>query len=320
MRRKRQTWNESVSLTSMTKFFDYLTSIKPINDITPATLALDYLYNHAGTRYVSPLVDHMLSYQVPVGNIPVVLSDSDILALSGQARDMYADKWNRLWDALRVEYGLLDNTDAHVTQSTTTERSGSDGEVSKYGKTTEHVKHEESGRADTTTYGKITENVKDLTKTTENTTNHGETVTTNNDNTNTQSVTAFNISDMTPQSENITNGDSTETHGGSDTISESVKNTGTDKMTDGGTDKLQSDLTGDATDNITDGGQDERNSQHEETVKVTYEETRKGNIGVTTAQQMLTQEFDMRAKFNMQDFIYADLDKLLTIPKFKTDC
>jgi len=38
--------------------------------------------------------------------------------------------------------------------------------------------------------------------------------------------------------------------------------------------------------------------------------TRKGNIGVTTTAQMLTQEFELRRK-TLQDKIYEDLDKIL---------
>ena len=42
--------------------------------------------------------------------------------------------------------------------------------------------------------------------------------------------------------------------------------------------------------------------------------TRKGNIGVTTSQQMLESELKLRAENFLCDFIFKDLDKLLTSP------
>ena len=42
--------------------------------------------------------------------------------------------------------------------------------------------------------------------------------------------------------------------------------------------------------------------------------TRKGNIGVTTSQQMLESEIRLRALYNMVTIIYNDIDKVLTSP------
>ena len=41
--------------------------------------------------------------------------------------------------------------------------------------------------------------------------------------------------------------------------------------------------------------------------------TRHGNIGVTTSQQMLQSEIELRS-YDLQQRIYADLDKYLTLP------
>ena len=45
---------------------------------------------------------------------------------------------------------------------------------------------------------------------------------------------------------------------------------------------------------------------------VQREHTRSGNIGVTTSQQMLQSEIDLRNNFNIVNMIYRDLDKILT--------
>lgn len=45
--------------------------------------------------------------------------------------------------------------------------------------------------------------------------------------------------------------------------------------------------------------------------------TRRGNIGVTTSQQMLESEIKLRALYNMVNIIYDDIDKVLTIPLFR---
>ena len=79
-------------------------------------------------------------------------------------------------------------------------------------------------------------------------------------------------------------GTDTDTHTGTDTLEQSgtdtMKHTGTDTDTHTGTEKL----------------------------------TRRGNIGVTTSQQMLESEIRLRALYNMVTIIYNDIDKVLTSP------
>lgn len=45
--------------------------------------------------------------------------------------------------------------------------------------------------------------------------------------------------------------------------------------------------------------------------------TRRGNIGVTTSQQMLESEIKLRALYNMVNIIYDDVDKVITIPLYR---
>lgn len=319
-RKKRQTLSESISITNMVSFFDRLKTITPVSELTPETLAWDYLYNHANEKYVSSLVNRLLvsneSQQIVR---PVVLNDADVLMLSGMIRDMYADNWTRLWDALTAEYGILDNTDAHVKQTTTTERTGEDTQTTQYGKTQNHEKSDTIDNTNTVTYGKTTADARNMTTSGDDTTEHGHIVDGSNDRSNTHSVSAFESGTMTPQNEDIDNSSNRETHSGRDTVRHNSTEQGTNSITESGTDETAGKTIEQGTDQIIDGGEDNVNGTKHEMESVTYEETRKGNIGVTTSQQMLESEFKMRRAWRMQEFIYADMDRLLTIPKYKTD-
>lgn len=60
---------------------------------------------------------------------------------------------------------------------------------------------------------------------------------------------------------------------------------------------------------------DEENRKHKEsgTDDLTHKLTRHGNIGVTTSQQMLTSELEVRKTNFFRDIVYKDIDKVLTI-------
>ena len=48
--------------------------------------------------------------------------------------------------------------------------------------------------------------------------------------------------------------------------------------------------------------------------------TRSGNIGVTTSQQMLGSEYELRQKHNFFDYVFNCVDEVLTIPFWKLSC
>lgn len=54
-----------------------------------------------------------------------------------------------------------------------------------------------------------------------------------------------------------------------------------------------------------------------DTVTNSYTLTRTGNIGVTTSQQMLQSEYELRKRNYFRDVVYPDVDKLLTIPYYQ---
>ena len=107
-------------------------------------------------------------------------------------------------------------------------------------------------------------------------------------------VSAFDSSTYQPSAKNTTDDDGTDTttHTGTDTLERS----GTDTMTNTGTDTL--DHTGTIKDEYGEGtsGNENENSTNTHSGRI------HGNIGVTTSQQMLQQEYDI-ARFNIIDQI-----------------
>ena len=63
----------------------------------------------------------------------------------------------------------------------------------------------------------------------------------------------------------------------------------------------------------TEGNEDDNNTWEEETETGTRGLTRHGNIGVTTNQQMLLSEVDLRTKVNFIELIFKDLDSYLCL-------
>ena len=97
-----------------------------------------------------------------------------------------------------------------------------------------------------------------------------------------QSVAAFNSSDYSPANENITD----------ETLEQTVINSGDDTTSDQRTDNLMHNKT--------------RNEN------TTHQLKRAGNIGVTTSQQLIESEIELRRK-NFFSQVFRDVDSILTI-------
>ena len=429
MMKKKPTISEAFANGAGIKFFQHMASLPYVEKLTPVALSYAYFFNRSGGKYCSRFVQ---SLNRPNG----ILDDTEISLLAETVQSLYRDNWDRIWDALIVDYGILDNTDAHVKQTTTTTRDSSDTRTSESGKnatrdtkdtntsntstnygrttTTEHNNTEDVNNSTTlnnentetlnttnsteesTTYGKTTTTENTATDKNTNTTTYGKTqATTGTDghettNTKTYGKTenhntsqdvgtdrpAFDNASMSRIEEVHTTGNESVTMGGTDT--ETVRDTlthnvtvtdgGTDNttvngthtenatVTDGGTDThtsttteggtitnayngtdtLTGTTTTNGTDTTTDGGTDstEKNDTftgketlNENTTEtdtnthiyretVDYVEERKGNIGVTTSQQMLEGELMLRAKHHMMEYMFRDIDQVLTIPMY----
>lgn len=207
---------------------------------------------------------------------PISDSDGDILAECAMA--MFGNDWSRLWTALQTEYNPLENYNSKevMTDNKT---------VYEYGKTntrTDDLVH---------TFGKSTTRTDDLTHTDTGT----DTETPNITNTVENSVYGFNSTSYVPSSK-----ETTTTNGNNTTERDhTLKDTGTVVNADSGSDKDT------GTVQYADTGSDTQTNS--------YTMTRQGNIGVTTSQQMLESEYELRKRNYFRDVVFADLDKLLTL-------
>lgn len=191
----------------------------------------NYLYNHSGNKEESVLLESFVFSD----DTPKLTELQNIIDV------MFKDKWDKLHDALTLEYGVIDNynriEDTTLTSSGTNNTSGNDNNT------------------DVMTGG------------------HSNMRTDNN----THKVSAF-------DDDTLVNNDSDT--GTTDDVFEYDNETKTS--------------TGTNTSNTTTSGSD-----------ITHSEI-KGNIGVTTSQQMIQSEIELR-RFNLITEMYNDLDTLLTI-------
>lgn len=168
-------------------------------------------------------------------------------------------------------------------------------------------------------------------KTTQETKN---TTTTTTHPTTTHYTAAFDAGTMQAESEDVTPENTEETVTGGDGITETETQTGGEHDTQSGTDtrtRTETQTGGEhekhsgsdtttktgnrsANGSETHSGTDQRKVTHSGYEWTHYEETRTGNIGVTTSQQMLESEFKFREAWRMQNVIYSDLDRLLCLP------
>lgn len=203
-----------------------------LNNSDKRDIWLNYLFNHSGSKEESPLIENFIFND---------FDESKLTQLTNIIDTMFNDKWNRLHDALTLEYGVIDNYNRIEDTDTLT--------------------------SDTNTNTGSHSNTDIMTG--------GRTNTRNNTVTNTKSAY---------DSETFVNND---------------------KDTESGTDVL----TYDAETKTTTGN--DSNTENKNGSVTTHSEI-KGNIGVTTSQQMITSEIELR-RFNLINEIYNDLDSLLTI-------
>lgn len=221
--------------------FHYLQEWAPWKDdesVSPVALDTEYLGNRSGDRSVSPLVKRLTWFKDDV-----ILTDGDKLNLANIIRMKYQNDWQRLWDAIHVEYNPLENYSAeeiHTPGVTTTVRSNMDVVATSKAnaKSTNQYKNESS-------------------------------------------VKGFGAAEFKPV---------------------------TQSSGDGSTEQLEANNTGSTTQKA-DADKNYTETSHTGTDVM----TRKGNIGVTTSQQMLESEYELR-KRHYFDYVMECVDEVLTIP------
>lgn len=245
----------------------------------------------------------------------------------------YNENWQRVWEALMLEYEPIENYNSteeitETNEGTTTNEQDTatthglkvdTTQTVNYGKeidTTQEIEHgEKINTIETVEIDESTDSSSELT--------HGETIHTNGttDTTQDTGIYGFETAILAPKDEITTNVDASgdETHSGTDTTvtseSKDSTNTTTNAVTHSGTDTTAINETQGGTDTttgvVTNSGTDDTSVSGETTTKNTrtFSLTRHGNIGVTTSQQMIQSEIELRV-YNFFDGVFADIDKV----------
>ena len=246
------------------------------NIVTQLNMA--YHGNHSGDKNVSPIVYKFLKSE-----------DTGTRAkLANVIFTMFADKWAKLWNALQIEYNPINNYNM-VENETTNEIV--DGDETHTGTDTSA----KTGTETTTATGTDTVANSGTDRTT-----HTGTDTTEHVGTNENEVSAFNSSSYQDNEKNSIDTTDTETINTTDSTTHGKTETETRNMTDT--------VTHNTTDTVTHNTAD----TNDETRDITRELTRSGNIGVTTTQQMLQSEIELR-KWLYYQSVFNDIDTILTL-------
>ena len=212
------------------------------------------------------------------------------------------DNFTRIKDALGLDYEVLDNYNG-ITESTTTDTFANIDALSFVGRTdTTTLNHSDaltfSNRQDTRTLNTQTDEESDATDPRTTTTQINEHKST------THYVSGYNSDTAVLESEDVTKSEATDEHGeplNDNVVIESGKMTTKDSgtITDGksGTETTTHSGT------ITDGKTGTEQTSHTGTITHQYEENKHGNLGVTTSQQMLESEIELRLKYKLRPLI-----------------
>ena len=270
------TWASGGGIFSYLNDYDvpWKDSEHPENDIS-VKLDLVYHGNHSGKKLVSPLVDALI--------------DENNDEIDGVLREQLASAvyaineliWKKEWETLFYEYDPISNYDS-LEQSVDTRETD-------FGKT-----HTQTNNLSHTKTGSETDTPNVTNTRTDNTT---QTDTKNLTDASTNKVFGFN------SSVGVNDSERSDTHTGTDTVT----NTGTVTNATSGTDQKTYNTTDADTGTVqgVDSGRDVETYRHEL--------TRKGNIGVTTSQQMIQSERELDMWNYFYEVVFPSVDKLLTL-------
>lgn len=260
-------------------FFKQLEAYNPPwkDEVPGNVLDMDYHGNRSGEKIISSLLEKLIEDDV--------LSSERKLQVAQLVWLKYGQNWTRMYNAMKEEYNPLDNYNRRKTEiMDETLKVDNERVIDKV--------IDDTGTSSLSRTG--TQSTQDTTET------HDETG--NNYNSNTQNdIYGF-------DSENASNADKSTTTQNNQSTSDS-NTTGNTVVTDDKNELTTRNLK--TEDNTTD---IEDNTQKKD-YTLTISDV--GNIGVTTSQQMLESELELRSKYNIFDIIFKDVDKILTAQIFR---
>lgn len=242
-------------------------------------------FSRSGEKYVSPLVSHYITDNE--------LSESSKDVIIDSIYDMYSQNWDALWKAVTSEYSPLENYDRTTTITETNTRGDTKTVDYEHTDTDTGTLKRDSTTSDTGTL-KRDSTVSDTGTLKTDNANASDTA---------SNIYAFDSATATPANSatNTNTGSSTDTHD----LTTTTADTDTHDLTTTTADTDTHNLTYKRTSTETHDNNVSESNSHNERVH--------GNIGVTTSQQMLKSEFDVRARYRFYEQIFKDIDKCLTL-------
>lgn len=249
-------------------------------------LDLEYFGNHSGDKIISPLVSKLL--------VDDKLTSDSITRLASIIFSLNGDNWSRLYSALQEEYKALQNYNGDETRTVTTTDTGTDT-FSHTGNETNTL-NDSSSNTRTGSESLESSGSDSLSKT--------GTVGSQGSNLSDNNVFGFNSSSSVPSDSSNSSNNSTDTYNLSDKTSYGKKDTKVyNNVSDSGSRESTNTVSNESSDTET------------KNLQTNTSETfhREGNLGVTTSQQMLESEFELRMKYRFFDVVFADVDKTLAL-------
>ena len=272
------------------------------NIISGQTLDDDYYGNRSGNKIISPLVEKFLSEDG--------IADDKMVRLASVIFSKYGENWDRAWAAITAEYSPLENYNMEEHETPAEYTRESKPASTKTEETPAEYKINETPAGNTTTVtpsdSKTTVTPSD-TKQTETQPEYSDT----------SKIEGFNSNDFVDANKSI----HTPIADGETKIE--YLNDGETKVeyiNDGKT-KIVYDNDRVLTYKINKKGESlisvVENGKEVFTVDSERSLTRSGNIGVTTSQQMLMSEFDLRKAYSLMDtIVFPDVDKVMCLNVF----
>lgn len=266
------------------------------------SLNLGYYYNHSGQKNISPLMSGILGTSS-------TLTDDDKAKVGKLIYDLCHQNWEYEYNAMFTDYNPIENYNADETETNTgtdnTSHTGTDT-TTRTGTDT----HALSGTDSETHTGtdKFAETGDDITKDT------GDTTSTNTNKDGTSEtingIAGFNSDEYSKDNKSTT------------TVNQTITDKREDNLTSTLTHGKNTDETRDLADSTTYGRTDTENVDISEAINYNNGENktinntrtlkRHGNIGVTTSQQMIESELELRKKF-FYEIVFRDIDMYLTL-------
>lgn len=266
--------NGANCITSLFTILDdtYNPNLKQLLNTDNDSLSLDYLGNRLD-KILSPLYIRLIDKYIADGDTQDEAIQHANAKLIKIIESKYLYNWNRLAEAMFKDYNPINNYDMVETR-----------EINE--KTDKSIITEESNEFNEN--GNKTINIKEDNDT--NTSTEREMTTNDKEQ---QKYAGFNTDTPKIVTETDKDGNITESNSGESVESKEINNTESEERSGNNSSSSSSETVGELQDNKRD-----------------EELRRSGNIGVTTSQQMIQSEIELR-KHNLEDIIFKNIDEVL---------